>query len=108
MYLERSSLLLTSLALLVRWGVTLWPHSGQGKPPLYGDYEAQRHWQEVTVNLGVADWYWDCRDCRPGLLTAGTTRPPSCLSSTPGCVLNMCSGVADLLAGLLCMRGEPW
>ena len=51
MYLERSKLLLTSLALLVRWGVSLWPHSGQGKPPLYGDYEAQRHWQEVTTNL---------------------------------------------------------
>ena len=62
MYLERSSLLLTSLALLVRWGVTLWPHSGQGKPPLYGDYEAQRHWQEVTVNLGVADWYRNTTD----------------------------------------------
>lgn len=26
-------------------------------PPLHGDYEAQRHWQEVTVNLPVADWY---------------------------------------------------
>ena len=62
MYLERSKLLLTSLALLVRWGVSLWPHSGQGKPPLYGDYEAQRHWQEVTVNLEVEDWYRNTTD----------------------------------------------
>ena len=48
---------MVSLALLVRWGVSLWPHSGEGRPPLYGDYEAQRHWQEVTVNLEVRDWY---------------------------------------------------
>uniref|UniRef100_A0A131XDH3 Alpha-1,3-glucosyltransferase n=1 Tax=Hyalomma excavatum TaxID=257692 RepID=A0A131XDH3_9ACAR len=24
---------------------------------MFGDYEAQRHWQEVTVNLPVTDWY---------------------------------------------------
>ena len=45
------SLLVASLALLVRWGVSLWPHSGQHQPPMFGDYEAQRHWQEVTTNL---------------------------------------------------------
>ena len=48
---DRRRMLMVSLALLVRWGVSLWPHSGEGRPPLYGDYEAQRHWQEVTVNL---------------------------------------------------------
>ena len=46
-----ASLLVSSLALLVRWGVSLWPHSGQHQPPMFGDYEAQRHWQEVTTNL---------------------------------------------------------
>ena len=45
------ALLMTSLALLVRWGVSLWPHSGQHQPPMFGDYEAQRHWQEITLNL---------------------------------------------------------
>ena len=24
---------------------------GAGKPPMYGDYEAQRHWMEITYNL---------------------------------------------------------
>lgn len=24
---------------------------------MYGDYEAQRHWQEVTYNLPVGQWY---------------------------------------------------
>ena len=44
-------LLMSSLALLVRWGVSLWPHSGQHQHPMFGDYEAQRHWQEITLNL---------------------------------------------------------
>lgn len=29
---------------------------GAGKPPMFGDYEAQRHWQEVTYNLPVHEW----------------------------------------------------
>lgn len=45
------------LAILLRWCVSLHPYSGQGKPPMHGDYEAQRHWQEVTINLPLADWY---------------------------------------------------
>ena len=51
MYLDK--LILSCLALVVRYGVSLWPHSGQDSPPLYGDYEAQRHWQEITVNIPV-------------------------------------------------------
>ena len=50
-------LLVSSLALLVRWGVSLWPHSGQHQPPMFGDYEAQRHWQEVTTNLQLKVGY---------------------------------------------------
>lgn len=30
---------------------------GAGKPPMFGDYEAQRHWQEITFNLPVKQWY---------------------------------------------------
>jgi hypothetical protein len=29
---------------------------GQGQPPRFGDFEAQRHWMEVTVNLHPRDW----------------------------------------------------
>lgn len=29
---------------------------GAGKPPMYGDYEAQRHWQEITYNLPIRQW----------------------------------------------------
>lgn len=35
----------------------LYPHSGEGKPPMFGDYEAQRHWMEITHNLPVLSWY---------------------------------------------------
>lgn len=30
--------------------------AGAGKPPMFGDYEAQRHWQEVTYNLPIQQW----------------------------------------------------
>jgi hypothetical protein len=30
--------------------------SGMGMPPQFGDYEAQRHWMEITVNLPAAEW----------------------------------------------------
>uniref|UniRef100_A0A8C4X0C6 Alpha-1,3-glucosyltransferase n=1 Tax=Eptatretus burgeri TaxID=7764 RepID=A0A8C4X0C6_EPTBU len=31
--------------------------TGSGKPPMFGDYEAQRHWQEITINLPATAWY---------------------------------------------------
>ncbi|CAD7705072.1 unnamed protein product [Ostreobium quekettii] len=51
-------------ALLVRFAVGLGPYSGMGNHPKYGDYEAQRHWMEITVNLPVSDWYWPTSDNR--------------------------------------------
>lgn len=30
---------------------------GEKTPPMYGDYEAQRHWMELTLNLPARDWY---------------------------------------------------
>ena len=48
--------------ILLRYLVSLWPHSGQATPPLFGDYEAQRHWMEVTTNLPIGDWYRETSD----------------------------------------------
>ena len=39
------------VGLILRWEVAMFPYSGEGLPPKYGDYEAQRHWMEVTLNL---------------------------------------------------------
>lgn len=44
-------------ALLVRWCVAAYPYSGYKTPPMYGDYEAQRHWQEITVHTPLTTWY---------------------------------------------------
>ncbi|CAG9791272.1 unnamed protein product [Diatraea saccharalis] len=43
--------------LLLRWCVAAYPYSGYKKPPMFGDYEAQRHWQEITVHTPAAKWY---------------------------------------------------
>jgi alpha-1,3-glucosyltransferase len=43
--------------LLVRVLMAFSGHSGQGVPPMYGDYEAQRHWMEITTNLPLGEWY---------------------------------------------------
>jgi len=44
------------VTIAIKLGVSLYPYSGKGKPPMFGDYEAQRHWMEVTVNLPSRDW----------------------------------------------------
>jgi hypothetical protein len=65
-------------AMLVRSGVALNPYSGTSQikiyndyiavptwylpigfrtPPLFGDYEAQRHWMEITIHLPISKWY---------------------------------------------------
>ena len=30
---------------------------GQSTPPMFGDYEAQRHWMELTIHLPFHQWY---------------------------------------------------
>lgn len=54
--------LVISLATFLRWCVTFHDYSGKNKPPMYGDYEAQRHWQEITYNLPVDQWYSNSSD----------------------------------------------
>ncbi|CAK9004730.1 3-glucosyltransferase (Dolichyl-P-Glc:Man9GlcNAc2-PP-dolichyl glucosyltransferase) (Asparagine-linked glycosylation protein 6 homolog) (Dol-P-Glc:Man(9)GlcNAc(2)-PP-Dol alpha-1 [Durusdinium trenchii] len=55
---ERGRLAPTLAAgVALRCVVALGPHSGQGTPPMYGDYEAQRHWMELTTALPVRSWY---------------------------------------------------
>ena len=38
---------------------------GQAKPPMYGDFEAQRHWMEITLHLPAKQWlvFYDFFNC---------------------------------------------
>ncbi|KZV90277.1 glucosyltransferase [Exidia glandulosa HHB12029] len=49
--------IMTLFALCVRWTIGLGTYSGFNTPPMYGDYEAQRHWMELTLNLPMSKWY---------------------------------------------------
>ena len=56
-FIHQPDLLIILIALLFRVLVALHPFSGESKPPKFGDFEAQRHWIEITFNLPVGDWY---------------------------------------------------
>ena len=59
---------------LFRWATGFWGYSGQYKyrrslaiaysstgfnvPPMHGDFEAQRHWMEITTHLPISQWYF--------------------------------------------------
>ena len=66
--------LIITFNLLLRQCVSLWGHSGEGVPPLYGDYEAQRHWMEITYHVPLQDWYRNTTD--NDLLYWGLDYPP--------------------------------
>ncbi|KAK3927387.1 Dolichyl pyrophosphate Man9GlcNAc2 alpha-1,3-glucosyltransferase [Frankliniella fusca] len=71
----RGAAVLTLLGLLVlRWAVALHSYSGEKRPPMYGDYEAQRHWMEVTHNLPVGEWYFNTTE--NDLMYWGLDYPP--------------------------------
>ena len=37
--------------------ITDLPSLGRNTPPMFGDYEAQRHWMEITIHLPFRQWY---------------------------------------------------
>ncbi|TNN10405.1 Dolichyl pyrophosphate Man9GlcNAc2 alpha-1,3-glucosyltransferase [Schistosoma japonicum] len=45
------------IGVSLRSSISLHSYSGESKPPMYGDYEAQRHWMEITTNLPCHEWY---------------------------------------------------
>jgi alpha-1,3-glucosyltransferase len=49
--------------------------SGKDALPMFGDFEAQRHWMEVTVHQPMGEWYyhepeWWLLDCESVVLGA--------------------------------------
>ncbi|XP_055837886.1 probable dolichyl pyrophosphate Man9GlcNAc2 alpha-1,3-glucosyltransferase [Episyrphus balteatus] len=60
--------------LALRSIISLYDYSGASIPPMYGDYEAQRHWQEICVNLPASTWYKNSTE--NDLLYWGLDYPP--------------------------------
>ena len=87
-----AALLVLASAVLVRVGVGLHGYSGKGDAPKYGDYEAQRHWMELAVNLPAKEWYVNTP--RNDLNYWGLDYPPL-------------SGYQSLVHGLLLRYVEP-
>ncbi|GAB2288853.1 hypothetical protein Dimus_023163 [Dionaea muscipula] len=69
-----SFLCISLFALLVRVAVSFHSYSGAGNPPKYGDFEAQRHWMEITINLLAKEWY--CNSTSNDLSYWGLDYPP--------------------------------
>ncbi|KAK6204618.1 glucosyltransferase required for N-linked glycosylation pathway [Scheffersomyces amazonensis] len=45
-------------AVILRAAIGLGGFSGYNVPPVFGDFEAQRHWMELTIHLPVSEWYF--------------------------------------------------
>lgn len=67
-------LVLVFAGIFLRSTISLHSYSGERKPKMFGDYEAQRHWQEITINLPIKDWYENTTD--NDLLYWGLDYPP--------------------------------
>lgn len=50
------------LSILIKVLIGNYGFSGQNTPPKHGDFEAQRHWMEITNNIPIYNWYTDTED----------------------------------------------
>ncbi|KZS92278.1 ALG6, ALG8 glycosyltransferase [Sistotremastrum niveocremeum HHB9708] len=44
-------------SIWIKWAIGAGGYSGRDSPPMFGDYEAQRHWMEITRHLPISKWY---------------------------------------------------
>ncbi|CAK4018810.1 glycosyltransferase family 57 [Lecanosticta acicola] len=51
-------LIVIAAGILLRCFAGVWGYSGKNKTPKFGDFEAQRHWMEITTQLSITEWYF--------------------------------------------------
>uniref|UniRef100_A0A0N5AJE6 Alpha-1,3-glucosyltransferase n=1 Tax=Syphacia muris TaxID=451379 RepID=A0A0N5AJE6_9BILA len=56
-YHKNGFIIIVLFAMIVHLAISCGSYSGFGEKPIYGDFEAQRHWMEITVNLPIEQWY---------------------------------------------------
>jgi hypothetical protein len=49
-------LIIISISITIRYLIGLWGYSGYNIPPMYGDFEAQRHWMEITISIPIGNY----------------------------------------------------
>jgi hypothetical protein len=55
--IHNANLFILTVAILFRLMVGLHSYSGEGVGPVFGDFEAQRHWMEITLHTPIREWY---------------------------------------------------
>ena len=55
--INHANVVIIIVAVFFRLLVALHSYSGAGVAPIFGDFEAQRHWMEITINVPLKDWY---------------------------------------------------
>ena len=54
---HNANIFIVIVAIFFRLLVGLHSYSGESKGPIFGDFEAQRHWMEITIHTPLKDWY---------------------------------------------------
>ena len=92
-------------AVVLRFAVALGPHSGFRDAPKFGDFEAQRHWMEITLHLPLSEWYVGNHPANPLKEYWGLDYPPLTAYHSLACglVLNQTSPAS---VALLSSRGD--
>lgn len=50
--------LIVMTAIILKSAIGLGSYLGMGEKPINGDFEAQRHWMELTIHLPAQEWYF--------------------------------------------------
>ena len=53
------TILINIFSILLKTLIGIYDYNGENKKPKFGNFETQRHWMEITINLNIKNWYTD-------------------------------------------------